>query len=236
MRRGVLSCRGISVAMQVGVLAAIAFPAVTAKAADVGLDMGADMSAEDLLAKAPKLEETSGWYLRGDVGYVFNELPDWAEVPIFPVILSPELDDAWMFGIGAGVRLNDVWRIDVTADYRTKADYAALGLSADYSTTTILANVYADLGTWSNLTPYVGAGIGGGYISASGIEALGVSVGDIDGWGFAWALMGGVAVDLAPNWQLDLGYRYVNLDDVTNTLNFHQSAHELRVGVRYLLD
>ncbi len=46
-----------------------------------GSAFAADMSttgADDLLANAPQVEETSGWYLRGDIGYVFNQAPDWS--------------------------------------------------------------------------------------------------------------------------------------------------------------
>lgn len=200
----------------------------------------ADMSAtgaDDLLANAPQVEETSGWYLRGDIGYVFNQTPDWS-IPDFSGTGGQTLDDSWMLGIGAGLRLNDWLRFDLTADYRVRSDYSAFGLAADYSTATALANVYADLGTWSGVTPYVGAGLGAGYVSLDHIEVLGTDIGDASGFGFAWALMAGVAVQLNPNWQIDVGYRYLNLNgvDIGDVPDLDQDAHEIRVGARYLID
>jgi opacity protein-like surface antigen len=67
----------------------------------------------------------------------------------------------------------------------------------------------------------------------------------------AWALMAGTSFDLAPNAKLDIGYRYLNLgsgisattgllDCVCGTVGqplklADLDAHELRIGVRWLL-
>lgn len=197
-----------------------------------------EMSAEDLLARAPELEESGSWYLRGDVGYVFNETPDVAQLG-FVAAPSPTMGDAGVFGVGVGVRLSELVRADLTADYRSPASYDGHGLSADVSATTLLANAYLDLGTWHAFTPYVGAGVGASYVSVSDIRLSGLGLDDADGWGFTWALMAGTAVTLATNWQLDLGYRYVSIENVsagTFLSDAGQAAHELRLGVRYLFD
>lgn len=216
------------------VLAAVfvALVPVSAFAADIGTE------ADDLLAKAPVIEDESGWYLRGDIGYVVNETPDWSQLDFAPAT-SAAIDDAWLIGIGVGVRLNDWLRIDLTADYRGAAEMSESGLSADLSTATALANVYVDLGSWKGFTPYLGAGLGAGYVSLTDVELLGADIGDTDGWGVAWALMAGVAVAVAPNWQVDVGYRYLNIDSVElggGLPDLQQSAHEIRLGARYLLD
>ncbi|WP_250152659.1 outer membrane protein [Ancylobacter radicis] len=204
----------------------------SASAADIG------SSADDLLAKAPVIEDESGWYLRGDIGYVVNETPDWSQLDFTPSV-DPAIDDAWLIGLGVGVRLADWLRADLTVDYRGKADVSAQGFSADFSTATALANLYVDLGSWKGLTPYVGAGVGAGYVSLTDVELLGADIGDTDGWGVAWALMAGVVVAVAPNWQVDVGYRYLSLDSVDlggGVPDFQQSAHEIRLGARYLID
>ncbi|QIB33344.1 outer membrane protein [Ancylobacter pratisalsi] len=206
-----------------------------ARAADLGASgLGA---ADDLLAKAPTVEDSSGWYLRGDVGYVFNETPDWSALNFNST--DPALGDAWLLGVGAGFRVTDWLRVDATADYRTEADYTTAGLSADYSVATFMANAYIDLGTWNGFTPYVGAGIGAGFASFDDIDFGGSRLGSTDGWGLAWGLMAGVAVSLGPNWMLDVGYRYLALDgvDLGGAMpDFDQSAHEIRIGARYLID
>lgn len=191
-----------------------------------------DLDADDLLARAPEIEDARAWYLRGDIGYVFNEAPDVAGFGP-----APRIDDAGVFGIGVGVRLSDLVRVDLTAAYRSAADISFRGLSGEVRATTLLANAYLDLGTWHAVTPYVGAGLGASHVSISDIGFAGA--GDAQGWGFAWAVMAGAAVTLAPNWQLDIGYRYLGVESaaVGGLLSdFSQSAHELRLGVRYLFD
>jgi opacity protein-like surface antigen len=61
---------------------------------------------------------------------------------------------------------------------------------------------------------------------------------------FAWALMAGAAVDIAPNFKLDVGYRFVRIGDGKTELDAAGfgfkvkplDAHEARVGVRYMID
>lgn len=195
----------------------------------------ADVDASDLLAKAPQVEDTSGWYLRGDIGYVINRTPDWSSLDFTP---EQSLDDAWVLGLGLGVRVNDWLRFDITGDYRTQADYDAVGATSDFEAATLLANVYVDLGTWNGFTPYVGAGVGAGYVSITDIEFLGTDIGEASGWGVAWALMAGVAVAVAPNWQVDLGYRYLSIENASlgrGLPDLDQAAHEIRIGARYLI-
>ena len=195
-----------------------------ARAADT-LD---DLDADDLLGRAPEIEAARSFYLRGDIGYVFNEAADLGAAGHAP------LGDAGVFGLGAGLWMNDLLRLDLTADYRSPGDVSFRGWSGETSATTLLANAYLDLGTWHGGTPYVGAGLGAAHVSLSGLGA-----GGGDGWGFAWAAMAGGTVSLAPNWQLDLGYRYLRIEnaDVGGGLSdFSESAHEVRLGLRYLFD
>ncbi|MCS0503945.1 outer membrane protein [Ancylobacter mangrovi] len=204
--------------------------APSAKASDLD-------GADDLLANAPVIEDSTGWYLRGDVGYVVNETPDWSSLNFDSA--AADLGDAWLLGIGGGFKLNDWLRLDLTADYRTEADYGSGGLSADFSAATFLANAYIDLGTWNGFTPYLGAGVGAGFASFDNVDFNGARIGDADGWGLAWGVMAGVSVSLGPNWLLDVGYRYLSLDgiDLGNGLpDFDQRAHEIRIGARYLIN
>jgi len=204
-----------------------------------GAAMAADLdAADDLLAKAPVIESTSGWYLRGDVGYVVNRQPKWSDLDFTPVTAA-SIDDAAVLGIGAGVRLNDWLRLDVTGDYRTRADYGIGPFSGEFEVATVLANLYVDFAKWGAVTPYFGGGVGAGYISVNDIELLDTDIGSTDGWGVAWALMAGISISAAPNWEVDNGYRYLNLDGVSfgaGLPDLDQTAHEIRVGARYLID
>jgi opacity protein-like surface antigen len=151
---------------------------------------------------------------------------------------------------------------------------------------TILLNGYVDLGTWSGITPYIGAGAGvarfqsnsevrfysrvddslyspttatWGNISGTppqwvNIQGNGlapqptvpntntpVAIVTPPNWNtnarnikynFAWALMAGVAIDVAPHAKLDIGYRYLNASDRT----MQATSQEVRVGFRYTPD
>lgn len=131
------------------------------------------------------IAETSGWYLRGDVGYAFNDMRGAhffqgsnGDVGYFD---STDLDDSWTLGGGVGYQINSYLRTDLTFDYLFDSDFrgstsgggAAFGAcvgpctSRDISSLTaysLLANAYVDLGTYGYVTPYVGAGIGGTHV------------------------------------------------------------------------
>ena len=134
-----------------------------------------------------------------------------------------------------------------------------------------LLNAYVDLGTWAGITPYLGAGVGMTHISAAATENWFWSNGQTYGVGgnvyysaatgayhhfgyagdqgpqqirnnFSFALMDGLAYDIAPHVKLDFGYRYLNMGSVS-TVNVygalgHQtfSSQEARAGLRFTPD
>ena len=51
-------------------------------------------------------------------------------------------------------------------------------------------------------------------------------------YNFAWAVMAGVAFEIAPHAKLDIGYRYMNYSDK----NFKRESQDVRVGFRYSPD
>src|SRR5262245_42042499 len=59
---------------------------------------------------------TSGWYLRGDLGFRWNMLRRTELATGFPDADSNGLDANWFIGIGAGFKQGPV-RVDVTTDY-----------------------------------------------------------------------------------------------------------------------
>jgi opacity protein-like surface antigen len=139
-------------------------------------------------------------------------------------------------------------------------------------TWTSLMNAYGDLGTWWGVTPYLGAGIGLTHIRAQASEDWFWSTGAAYGGGgyntynstaegvsvhygypgnvgptqvrtnFSWALMGGLAYDIAPHLKLDLGYRYLNMGSLSavdgsgNTVHKTIDLQEVRAGLRWTPD
>lgn len=190
-------------------------------------------------------------------------------------------DDTWVIGGGFGVQMSEWLRFDATIDYRATASGSASGLfsvydssagtwsdpsyvgpdgrelravDSDVSSTLLLANVYLDLGTWGGFTPYVGAGIGAGYVDLGGINIADVGTASFDSqWGFAWALMAGASYEIGPGFLLDIGYRYSSIAGTTFTSPVQGAdglgemgsvsvnvgdidTQEVRVGVRYMID
>ena len=119
----------------------------------------------------------------------------------------------------------------------------------------VMANGYVDLGTWYNLTPYVGAGVG---LSNNRWSTVTDQAGNNTGFGYsaeksktslAWALMTGVSYAVTPNLKLELGYRYLNMGDITsapitcsNLAGCHfevqkltLASQDLHIGMRWLI-
>lgn len=161
------------------------------------------------------------------------------------------------FGLqgGIGYQINENFRVDATLGYKFKSTFSgstgdgtapcpanvALGLpnnqvaattcisddSTSMSAYTIMANGYFDLGNFNGFTPYVGAGIGGAYVSWDTLTNRFVCTsqgGDCnnvagpvthpgeDGWRFAYALHAGVSYDISHSLKLDFGYSYDRIE------------------------
>lgn len=241
--------------------------------------LGASAHAADLpqpeIVQAPPAEvqvaSVSGWYLRGDVGYQFNQLRG---ARYFQGSNDTDVDfttakqsDSWSIGGGVGYQVNQYLRADVTLDYGFRSTFtgsttggcgvAVNCVSTDIShltTLSLLANAYAELGTYGSVTPYVGAGIGGTHLTWDGLRNTSCEVGNPNNcdptefhegkksWRFTWALMAGASVDVTCNLKADVGYRYrhVSAGDMFGYKNNGGPGydkgfdiHEVRGGMRY---
>jgi opacity protein-like surface antigen len=216
----------------------------------IAADMPGSWTPPALPPSAPGLGSASSWYVRGDLGYGWFRVDRAVSAPGFPNPSVNALDRAAV--IGGGIGYKGSWlRTDVTLDYSATAYrgsiFAPGDATAKVGALTTLFNGYLDLGTWYGLTPYIGAGAGASQIkttdyisSAAPPFTPGLSNTQ---WKFAWALMAGTAYSFTPSFAMDLGYRYLNLGDVSTqsdalgamTLK-NLAAHEVRVGVRWSFD
>lgn len=221
------------------------------------------------LPPAPVLDDVvdeefgSGWYLRGDIGVVdqfrTGQGRD-AGTAFTPSLVKARLDRGWGFGGGAGYQFSPWFRSDLTIDHRLGATFkgSRLGFGvaadrADFDATAILVNGYVDLPFWDGVTPYLGAGLGVSINRFDSAERQAlqpngslnvVALPSRTETAFAWALMGGVAIDVAGNVKLDLGYRYTRLGDGRTRFDGGEPAirvkdvatHEFRIGARVMLD
>jgi opacity protein-like surface antigen len=257
--------------------------AVVASFAIVNSAHAADMPAPVL---APAMD-FSGWYLRGDIGFsnqnvgnLFN-----ANYAGFTSVsnIDKGFDAAPLFGLGIGYTVNNWLRFDVTGEYRGAANFHGLDVGAipsgacvgvapcfaadrytgSKSEWTFMFNGYVDLGTWWNITPFVGAGVGfsrntisnfgdisacldsSSCIGSGGSDAFG---GSASKWNFAWALHAGLAYQVYRNVTLELSYRYIDLGNAQsgdlvafdgtnnfyNPMEFHHlTSQDVRLGVRF---
>lgn len=193
---------------------------------------------------APEVEiqqSSSGWYLRGDVGYSFNKLRgarfyqggfSGDEVDF----ASAGIDDSFTLGGGVGYQFNNYLRGDVTFDHMTKTDFrgGTIGTCPGGTVCTsddrtafraysLMANMYVDLGTYASITPYVGAGFGATYVKWDKLRNTICDDPDAGGcyttehggkgkWRATAALMAGASVDITCNLKADLGYRFRYVD------------------------
>ncbi|MGO4450626.1 outer membrane protein [Phyllobacterium sp. TAF24] len=228
------------------------------------------------LVEAPVVEvqQFGGWYLRGDIGMSNQRLDKLDYYNFDTTEVHGWLDrggfDSGITGqIGVGYQFNDWLRADVTGQYRGKTSFSALDYydnpsnpsfgkgTNDYRATKsewlFLANAYADLGTFSGITPYVGAGIGASRNTISNfrddnvLNNGGGYAGSGSQWNLAWALHAGVGIKATDRMTIDLGYSYVdlgdaktgtayNLDGSTHNESFKFkdiTSHDFKVGVRY---
>ena len=187
----------------------------------------------------PPVEEFSGWYLRGDIGFSNQSVRSISNINYANydsvTNIDKSFDSAPLFGLGIGYNFNEWLRFDLTGEYRGRANFHGYDIGrtgAAYapdryfgskSEWTFLANAYVDLGTWYNFTPFVGAGVG---MSRNTISSFGdVSIRTIGGtqsdayadaaskWSFAWALYAGVGYKVTKNVTIEFAYRYIDLGD-----------------------
>jgi len=159
-------------------------------------------SAADLLPPPPAPEapyvvsESSGWYLRGDVGVGINSNPSASTSPdptagilgATDAFYNPTMSESGIVDFGVGYQVNKWFRADVTAELRGGATFQGLEVCSNctgagnqlsdfyrgnVSSYIGMLNGYVDLGTWSGFTPYVGAGVGVAYNKMSGMTDQG---------------------------------------------------------------
>jgi opacity protein-like surface antigen len=215
--------------------------AVIASFAAIGVAHAADLAIPPL---AP-VQDFSGWYLRGDIGFsnqrvgsLFNQ-----NYSRFDSVTNIDkgFDAAPLFGLGVGYSINNWLRLDVTGEYRARANFHGLDIgftavpgpggnnfwpdrySASKFEWTFLFNGYVDLGTWWNFTPFLGAGVGFtrntitnfGDINVSTAVGADAHSSDASKWNFAWALYAGIGYRVTDALTLELAYRYIDLGDAT---------------------
>jgi outer membrane autotransporter protein len=123
--------------------------------------------------------------------------------------------------------------------------------SMKFSVQSVFVNLYFDIDTGTQFTPYVGGGLGVAIIDTDGkykVTADSNTLYDNSAsnseTNFAFNLAAGVGYDVSDNFTLDLGYRYAdfgegetgNVSDINNVSLKGEArivAHEVLFGLRY---
>ncbi len=219
----------------------------------------ADILSEPPIIEAPEIDiaDKRGWYLRGDISYSVRDgdRPMYG-IPAGPGQLtfdSNDIENGYGLGVGIGYQFTNNLRADLTGTYNFSSSYSGTtgggaiggdcaGLignpafdcasveQTSYTNFQVMANAYYDIGMYNGFTPYLGAGIGGAYISYDRYENADTCtpapcpapydvtnplVTQHEGessWRFAWALHAGFAYDITQNAKLDFGYTYNNIE------------------------
>src|SRR5262249_16785875 len=142
---------------------------------------------------------------------------------------------------------------DVTASYAWPSQFigntAAFSpdIRAKVAPITTLFNGYFDFGNWHGFTPYVGGGIGFSWIRptqfASVSIPVGVNAGNPGHCAFAWAAPAGISFAVSRNLLIDTSYRYLHIGSPSTNLSGvgivdygSMDAHEVRAGLRFMID
>lgn len=220
----------------------------------------------------PVIHEFGGWYIRGDIGMtnqgveeLFNaNYPSTANL----IVRDKNFEAGMFWGLGVGYKWNSWMRFDVTGEYRGETGFHGLdtwfdGTNDRFNNYTgkksewlFLFNAYADLGTWGNITPFLGVGIGVARIGIHSLRDMGtdgtnVTLAYADSaykWNIAYAFHAGLAYEVNRNLSIEFAYRYTYLGDgISGTLVAYDNSgttppmefrgidsHDLKLGIRYL--
>jgi opacity protein-like surface antigen len=261
--------------------AALAASSVKLEAADL---LGTLFSGDSSPTSTQPVEFGTGWYIRADSAFADDSIPPLS--PDLSQFLSSARQATLNLDVGMGYKFNNWLRTDVIVDYWNPNTSSGTGAGATCVTQLTgvpptptatdtctphyhsgiqrwdsLANLYADIGTWYGITPYVGGGAGlsltrissgVNWYMSNGVPYQITTDGFYYNWDrssvswryqFAWALMAGFSYAITPQILLDIGYRYINLgtlpgiaDPSGNIVSKTMDAHEIRLGLRYVID
>src|SRR5262249_50904421 len=140
----------------------------------------------------PQAECCGGWYLRGDIGLSTERAGNFHEDGLVPAPTSVQnassgFETGGIFRVGVGYQFTPWLRADVTGEWRTPATWSSFDITNSGGTLipehvtvhkseiVALANVYADLGTWWCVTPFIGGGVGFASVKLANFQETAVA-------------------------------------------------------------
>ena len=184
----------------------------------------------------PIIESTAGtqFYVSGFAGALFAEDIDTTISGTGPAVGADydiDFDTAFHFGGAIGVSLGDLGLKAFTPRVELEVSYAdadadeinfsgngpasELNVRGGVSTTLVMVNAFADFNTGTAWTPYIGGGLGVGFVDYDFSYQTGplIEVDDNDE-GFAAQAIVGVSYAFSDNFALTLDARYTEIFDI----------------------
>lgn len=212
--------------------------------------------ATPALADGSDSAPASRWYITGFVGASSADEYDFSFVPTGGGADSPyegSLESTTLAGGAIGWVKNSYMRLELevaSASYDFDDDYHSIGggfsglnENGSMDVTTVLANLWFNANMDElNLQPYIGVGLGVGFVSADLTISNGAGLQfDGDDTKFAGQIGAGVRVPLGDRFELDLSYRLRAVFDVHiggapagfDTTSEDRMTHTAQLGLTY---
>ena len=221
-------------------VAALAGPGNCYLRADTGYSWSTnpDASATHVFVSGPVTESTlsNTWFVEAGFGCSWLRHAAVGSIKDAPVVVTTS-------GLRGEVMLGYHGRRDfhgVPPNPQFPLDPVFTGVT----TVTLMGNLYYDFRSFHGLTPYIGAGIGAAFHDMDQVTFHDATLVNILSpqrqTNFAWQLMAGVSREIGNGLLLDVGYRYVDLGDVSasspaigHAFNLERlTSHEVKIGLR----
>ena len=199
----------------------------------------ATIAVEEKVASELHQPTIAAPYFRMDVGYGLTLTPEGTTTA--GDMTGEDVANLALFSAGVGYRFSNKLRADLTADYRTDAEFDATtpggaAVSSEVNGLAVMLNGYYDIGTFEGFTPYLGGGVG--IVRLETTEQTGTMAAGDTSTNFAWALNVGSAIELGndENTLADVSYRFVSLGKFKQqdgTTYDDLMVYEFRAGLRH---
>lgn len=186
-------------------------------------------------------------------GYDFGASAHTQFDPIPTATYDNWLNSDVLFGASVGMEWNDVVRAELEVAhfsnslrevdrFTSGASSGTYGGSGTIGSTYLLGNVWADWKNNSAFTPYAGGGLGVAFLNTSGVVLTNPAIGwfnDANQTRFAWQVGAGVKYQVTQSIALDLGYRYLQVQNVVfdypsgGTFSGNQHSHVVQAGLTF---
>lgn len=191
-------------------------------------------------ANAQPFQTTSPFYLGVFGGYVAPEDMTWTS-RVTGASADLALDESGMVGLKFGYILPQARALAVELEWNYMFEQnippqviGGVRESGDVRLNNFLVNLILRYPE-GKVHPYVGAGIGASSMNIRNTESVGgtVYVAEETETGFAWQLLAGVNVELAPNLSADLTYRYFGTKPDFTLIDVDYRTHAVTFGLNF---